>query len=83
MKLWEDKALKSNAEKDYVKAKSQVNSKAMSYFATVKASEDPKLTEEQKAEYALKIEKKFEEAVEAIKIKEEKEEAFNAVKATA
>ena len=55
----------------------------MSYFATVKASEDPKLTEEQKAEYALKIEKKFEEAVEAIKIKEEKEEAFNAVKATA
>ena len=83
MKLWEDKALKSNAEKEYVKAKSQVNSKAMRYVATVKASEDPKHTEEQKAEYALKIEKKFEEAVEAIKIKEEKEEAFNAVKATA
>lgn len=81
MKLWEDKALKSNAEKEYVKAKSQVNSKAMSYFAIVKASEDPKLTEEQKAEYALKIEKSFEEAVESIKLKDEKEAAFNAVKA--
>lgn len=79
MKLWEDKALKSNAEKEYAKAKSQVNAKAMTYFAIVKASEDPKLTEEEKAAYPEKIKNAFDNAVEAIEIKNEKEEAFNAV----
>lgn len=39
MELWEDKALKSNTEKDYFKAKSQVNAKVMSYLAVVKNGE--------------------------------------------
>lgn len=81
MKLWEDKAIKSNAEKEYAKAKSQVNAKAMTYFAIVKASEDPKLSEEEKATYPEKIQNAFDIAVEAIKIKNEKEEIFNAVNA--
>lgn len=76
MKLWEDKALKSNAEKDYFKAKSQVNSKVMNYLAIEKAAAKAE-TEEQKAEYKAKVEKSFNEAVEVIKIKDEKEKAFN------
>lgn len=80
MKLWEEKALKSNAEKDYFKAKSQVNSKVMSYFAVAKAA-DKAETEEQKVEYKEKVEKHFNDAVEAIKIKDEKEAAFNAAMA--
>ncbi|MDE7167431.1 MAG: hypothetical protein K2O28_01120 [Clostridia bacterium] len=82
MNLWEDKALKNNAEKEYAKAKSQVNAKAMTYFAIVKASENPKLKEEEKAAYPEKIQKAFDNAVEAIKIKNEKEEAFNALNDT-
>ena len=77
-KLWEDKAAKSNAEKEYAKAKSQVNAKAMSYFAIVKAKEQA-TGDEEKAEYAAKVEKSFSEAVEAIKLKEEKEAEYNAV----
>ena len=80
MNLWEDKALKNNAEKEYAKAKSQVNAKAMTYFAILKGSENPKLKEEEKAAYPEKIKTAFDNAVEAIKIKNEKEEAFNAVK---
>lgn len=77
-KLWEDKAARSNAEGEYSKAKSQVNAKAMRYFAMVKAQEQA-ATEEEKNEYAAKVEKSFAEAVEAIKTKEEKEAAYNAV----
>ncbi len=82
MKLWEEKALLNNTEKEYAKAKSQVNAKAMTYFAIVKASENPKLSDEEKAAYPEKIQKAFDNAVEAIKIKNEKEEAFNALKET-
>ena len=39
MNLWEDKALKSNTEKELVQAKSLVNTKSLRYFALVKASE--------------------------------------------
>lgn len=83
MKLWEEKAIKSDAEMEYSKAKSQVNAKAMSYFAIVKASENPKLTGEEKAAYPEKIQKAFDGAVEAIKIKDAKEERFNAVNSDA
>ena len=81
MKLWEDKATKSNAEKEYFKAKSQVNSAVMKYNALVKASENPKLKEEEKAAYPEKIEKAFENAVVAIETSNEKEVAFNEAKA--
>ena len=77
-KLWEDKAAKSNAEKEFAKAKSQVNAKAMSYLAIVKAQSEAE-TDEAKAEYAAKEEKSFTEAVEAIKVKEQKEAEYNAV----
>lgn len=80
MKLWEDKALKSNAEKDFFKAKSQVNAKVMNYLAIKKAAGKAE-TEEQKTEYAAKVEKNFNDAVEAIKLKDEKEAAFNAAMA--
>ncbi len=82
MKLWEEKALLNNTEKEYAKAKSQVNAKAMTYFAIVKASENPKLSDEEKAAYPEKIKTAFDNAVEAIKIKNEKEEAFNALNDT-
>ena len=81
MKLWEDKATKSNAEKEYFKAKSQVNAAIMKYNTAVKASENPKLTEEEKAAYPEKIEKAFENAVIAIETRNEKEVAFNAAQA--
>lgn len=80
MGLWEEKALKSDAEREYVKAKSQAGAKAMSYFAIVKAAGKAK-TEEERAEYAVKTEKSFQSAVEAIKIKEEKEEVFQTLNA--
>ncbi len=80
MKEWEEKAAKSNAEKEFVKAKSQVNASVMTYNALVKALENPKLSEEEKAAYPERIEKAFAAAVEAIKVKNEKEIAFNAVK---
>ncbi len=79
MRLWEDKALKSNSEKDYIQAKSLVNSKAMKYFALVKSAE--KVKAEEKEALDARIEKSFNDAVEAIKNKEEKEKYFNAVKA--
>ncbi len=81
MKLWEDKATKSNAEKEYFKAKSQVNAAVMKYNAIVKASENPKLKAEEKELYTAKIEKAFENAVYAIVARDEKEVAFNAAKA--
>ncbi len=81
MKLWEDKAAKSNAESEYFKAKSQVNAAVMKYNALVKASNNEKLTAEQKAEYPAKIDAAFETAVNAINAKYEKEAAFNAVSA--
>ena len=74
-RLWEEKALRADTEREYAKAKSQANAKAMSYFAIVKAADKAK-TEEEKAKYALKTEKSFLEAVEAIKTKQEKEDAF-------
>ena len=76
-RLWEDKAAKSNAEKEYAKAKSQVSAKAMRYFAIVKAKENA--PEEKKEEYANKVGKCFADAIEAIKVKEEKEAEYNAV----
>lgn len=76
MELWEDKAAKNNAEKDYFKAKSQVNAKAMSYFAVVKAAAKAS-TDEEKALYTEKTEKSFNAAVEAIKEKNQKEIVFN------
>lgn len=81
MKLWEDKATKSNAEGEYFKAKSQVNAAVMKYNAIVKASENPKLKEEEKTVYPEKIEKAFENAVIAIETRNEKEVAFNEAKA--
>ncbi len=39
MKLWETKALKSNTESEYFKAKSQLNAAVMKYNTLVKASE--------------------------------------------
>lgn len=78
MKLWEDKAVKSNAEKEYAKAKSQVNAKAMSYFAIVKAAEKAK-SDEEKAAYAEKTKVSFEQAVEAILKKDEKQAEYEAV----
>lgn len=80
MKEWEDKAKKSNAEKEYFKAKSQVNASVMKYNAIVKGADNPKLKEEEKAAYPEKIQKAFEAAVEAVKVKNEKEVAYNAVK---
>lgn len=80
MKEWEDKAKKSNAEKEYFKAKSQVNAAVMKYNAIVKGADNPKLKEEEKAAYPEKIQKAFEAAVEAVKVKNEKEAAYNAVK---
>lgn len=80
MELWAEKALKSNAEKDYAQAKSLVNSKAMKYFAVVKAAEQAK-TEEEKTALTEKSQTSFNDAVEAIKTKEEKEKYFNAVMA--
>lgn len=81
MKLWEDKATKSNAESEYFKAKSQVNASVMKYNAIVKASQNPKLKEEEKAVYPDKIAKAFENAVIAIEARNEKEAAFEAAKA--
>ena len=81
MKLWEDKATKSNAESEYFKAKSQVNAAVMKYNALVKASEKPNLKEEEKAAYPEKIAKAFETAVVAIETRDEKEAAFEASKA--
>ena len=79
MKLWKERTEKANAEKEYAKAKSQVNAKVMGYFAMQKAEARAK-TEEKKAEYALKKEKNFADAVAAIKFKEEKEKIFLALK---
>lgn len=81
MKLWEDKATKSNAEKDYFKAKSQVNAAVMKYNAIVKASQKPNLKEAQKAAYPAKIAKAFENAVIAIETRNEKQAEFEASKA--
>lgn len=81
MKLWEDKATKSNSEKDYFKAKSQVSASVMKYNAIVKASQKPNLKEEQKAAYPAKIAKAFENAVTAIETRNEKQAAFEAAKA--
>jgi len=80
--LWESKAVKSNAEKDLIQAKSLVNAKAMTYFAAVKAKDNPK-EKDDKAVLEERVEKCFTEAVEAIKIKEEKQTAFDAVNAAA
>ena len=80
MLQWEKKAQLSNAESEFFKAKSQVNSKAMSYFAVLKAKEKAE-TDEQRELYAQKAEKSFASAVEAIKLKDEKEKVFNAVTA--
>jgi hypothetical protein len=77
--LWASKAALSNAEKEYVQAKTLSNTKAIRYFAIVKASEKAK-TEEEKATYPEKIEKCFNEAVSAIDTLKEKETAFEAVK---
>lgn len=79
-KEWEEKAAKSNAEKEFVKAKSQVNASIMKYNALVKASQNEKLTEEEKTAYSEKIRSAFDAAVGAVKVKNEKELAFNAVK---
>ena len=76
-KLWEEKAAKSNAEKEYAMAKSQASAKAIRYFSIVKAYNNA--SEEEKALYAEKKEKNFAAAVEAIKTKEEKEAQYNAV----
>lgn len=80
MNLWEDKAVKSNAEKEYFKAKSQINAKAMGYFATKKNLELAE-TEEDKKTYSEKLEKAFADAVNAIKVKDEKEAEFKKVTA--
>lgn len=76
MEEWETKAYKSNAEKEYFAAKSQVNAKAMKYFALVKAEAKAK-TEEEKTQYAEKIQTSFNDAVESILVKNEKEKVFN------
>lgn len=81
MKLWEDKATKSNSEMEYFKAKSQVNAAVMKYNAIVKASENPKLGATEKEAYAKKIESAFENAVKTIEYRNEKEAAFEAAKA--
>lgn len=52
MKLWEDKALKSNTEKEFVQAKSLVNTKALRYLTLVKNSEKAN-TEAEEAEKLL------------------------------
>lgn len=80
MNVWETKAVKSNAEKEYFKAKSQINAKAMGYFATKKNLETAE-SEEDKKIYGEKLEKAFEDAVNAIKVKNEKEAEFNKVAA--
>lgn len=80
MEEWETKAYKSNSEKEYFAAKSQVNAKAMKYFALVKAEEKAK-TEEEKASYVDKIKASFDDAVAAILVKDEKEKVFEASKA--
>lgn len=79
MKLWEERAERSAAEREYAKAKSQVNAKVMSYFAMKKAEEVAK-TEEKRAEFAQKRERIFSDAVAAIQLKEEKEKIFLALK---
>ena len=75
--LWEEKAAKSNAEKEYAMAKSQASAKAIRYFSVAKAYNEA--SEEEKALCAEKKEKNFAAAVEAIKVKEEKEAQYNAV----
>lgn len=80
MEEWETKAYKSNSEKEYFAAKSQVNAKAMKYFALVKSEEKAK-TEEEKAAYTEKIKASFNDAVAAILVKDEKEKVFNESKA--
>ena len=82
MQAAEKAAALTNAEKDYVQASSIVNSKAMAYFAAVKAKETPKKDEDVSV-LEERVSKSFTEAIEAIKTKEEKEAAFEAVKAAA
>ncbi|MCH5158171.1 MAG: hypothetical protein J1F33_03130 [Clostridiales bacterium] len=72
------KADKSNADKEYAKAKSQASGKAMRYFASVDRIQKAK-TDEEKATLTEKSEKAFSEAVEAVKVKNEKEEVYNRV----
>ena len=74
MKLWEDKALKSETEKEFVQAKSLVNSKAIRYFSLVKASE--KAPAEEADANAEKLSKAFAEAVSAVKTRDEKQAAY-------
>lgn len=74
-RLWEQRAAKFSAEKEYIKAKSQASAKAIGYFALL----NKKPSEERKEEYTQRLERSFLEAVEAIEIKEEREAEFNAV----
>jgi hypothetical protein len=80
--LWADKAAKSNAEKDYVQAKTLSNTRALRYFAAVKAQEEAK-TEDDKATYAKNVEKAFDEAVAAIETLNEKKAVYDEVMGTA
>lgn len=76
--LWEDRASKSNAEKEFIKAVSQSSAKAMRYFALQKSAQTAQ-TEEKRAEFKTKLAKSFDEAVEAIKIKAEKEAVYKQI----
>ena len=77
---WEKKALLSNTEREFAKAKTQASVKAMMYNVAV-ASEGKAKTEEEKSASRAKQEKYLNEVYAAIDVKKEKEEAYNAARA--
>ena len=78
MDIAQEKADKSNAEKEFAKAKSQASGKAMQYFALIERAEKTE-KEEEKTVLKEKAEKTFAAAVEAVKLKKEKEKVYNEV----